>query len=87
MSDLARFHQIATRLHQEEADLAFEAIPYHARNGYHSQTGGYVCRDNGIGCGRDFPTREAKYQHQLVCKYTTARSSDRLCDTSRMMGG
>jgi len=35
MSELQRLSQIATQLHQEEAEVTPPAVPFHARNGYH----------------------------------------------------
>jgi len=71
MSELQRLSQIATQLHQEEAEVTPPAVPFHARNGYHlirsHEEWGYVCNDNGIGCGKPFPSREAKNEHRKWC--------------------
>jgi hypothetical protein len=72
MTEMERFSQIATQLHAEESDLIPAPLPFHARNTYHFEQGGYVCRDNGTGCGKAFPTREAKNRHRQWCKQVTA---------------
>ena len=76
MTQIERLSQIANQLHQEDPNPIVLPItrtgqqfdlPWHARNTLHLE-GGYVCRDNGVGCGKPFPTKDAKDRHRLWCK-------------------
>jgi hypothetical protein len=68
METFDRFAILANQLEQEDVEVAEAPIPWYARNTLQFTQGGYVCRDNGVGCGRAFPTREAKNKHRMWCR-------------------
>jgi hypothetical protein len=45
-------------------------VPWYARNAYHWNLGqwGYVCNDNGRGCGKAFPDKASKTRHRQWCQ-------------------
>jgi len=67
MNELQHLEMFATKLHEEEPSTIL-FVPLLTRNMSHFHEGGYVCRDNGIGCGKAFPTREAKNRHRQWCQ-------------------
>jgi hypothetical protein len=77
MTDLEKFADLATKLHQEEPNPIVLPItqtgqqtdrPWHARNTFSWEHGEYVCMDNGKGCGRGFRDRVSKNRHRQWCQ-------------------
>ena len=64
MNELQRLSELATRLHQEEPDLTFAPVPWHARNTLCLDAHAYYLWP----CGKGFRDITSKRQHQIWCK-------------------
>jgi hypothetical protein len=80
MTDLQRFAQIATQLHEEEPEVP--VIPFHARNTLHFQEHAYYL----CSCGKGFTDITTKRSHQAWCRTHSARESERNPSNQRLMG-
>jgi hypothetical protein len=85
MTALEKLTVLANQLAQEEPNPVVLPIPPTGRR--YDGPWGYVCNDNGQGCGKAFPDRVSKNRHQQWCKYVTPRESERCMSTTRLMGG